>query len=95
MEDKDDNLWLGLFQKGIVLIPKQENPFEYYGHKSIYYNPIGQGCIMSIFQDSNDHLWIGADNEGVYELDAEGKRLRHYQPGEFCSFCSWYDNVYL
>lgn len=33
------------------------------------------------FQDSNDHLWIGADNEGVYELDAEGKRLRHYQPG--------------
>ena len=95
LEDKDDNLWLGLFQKGIVLIPKQENPFEYYGHKSIYYNPIGQGCIMSIFQDSNDHLWIGADNEGVYELDAEGKRLRHYQPGEFCSFCSWYDNVYL
>ena len=83
------------FQKGIVLIPKQENPFEYYGHKSIYYNPIGQGCIMSIFQDSNDHLWIGADNEGVYELDAEGKRLRHYQPGKFCSFCSWYDNVYL
>lgn len=81
LEDKDDNLWLGLFQKGIVLIPKQENPFEYYGHKSIYYNPIGQGCIMSIFQDSNDHLWIGADNEGVYELDAEGKRLRHYQPG--------------
>lgn len=81
LEDKDDNLWLGLFQKGIVLIPKQENPFEYYGHKSIYYNPIGQGCIMSIFQDSNDHLWIGADNEGVYELDAKGKRLRHYQPG--------------
>lgn len=33
------------------------------------------------FQDSNDHLWIGADNEGVYELDAKGKRLRHYQPG--------------
>lgn len=50
LEDKDDNLWLGLFQKGIVLIPKQENPFEYYGHKSIYYNPIGQGCIMSIFK---------------------------------------------
>lgn len=33
------------------------------------------------FQDSNQHLWIGADNEGIYELDAEGGCLRHYQPG--------------
>ncbi|WP_291528061.1 hybrid sensor histidine kinase/response regulator transcription factor [Bacteroides sp. UBA939] len=81
LEDRDKNLWLGLFQKGIALIPKQENPFEYYGYKSIYYNPIGQGCVMSIYQDSNQHLWVGTDNEGVFELDAEGKRLRHYQPG--------------
>ena len=81
LEDKDKNLWLGLFQKGIVLIPKQSNPFEYYGRKYTYYNPIGQGCVMSIFQDSNQHLWIGADNEGIYELDAEGDCLRHYQPG--------------
>lgn len=81
MEDRDKNLWVGLFQKGIVLMPKQENPFEYYGNRSIYYNPIGQGCVMSIYQDSNRHLWVGADNEGIFELDAEGKRLRHYQPG--------------
>lgn len=81
MEDRDKNLWVGLFQKGIVLMPKQENPFEYYGNKSIHYNPIGQGCVMSIYQDSNRHLWVGADNEGIFELDAEGRRLRHYQPG--------------
>ena len=36
---------------------------------------------MSIYQDSNHHLWVAADNEGVFELDAEGRRLRHYQPG--------------
>ena len=50
---------------------------------------------MSIFQDSNDHLWIGADNEGVYEPDAEGKKAEALSIREFCSFCSWYDNVYL
>lgn len=82
LEDKDKNLWLGLFQKGILLMPKQETPFEYYGSKSIYYNPIGQGCVMSVFQDSNDHLWVGADNEGIYELDANGVRLKHFQPGK-------------
>ena len=80
MEDKDKNLWLGLFQKGIMLIPKQENPFEYYGSKSIYYNPIGEGCVMSVFQDSDYHLWVGADNEGLFELGIDGKRIRHYQP---------------
>lgn len=80
MEDRDGNLWIGLFQKGIVLVPKQENPFEYYGSKSIYYNPIGQGCVMSVFQDSNRHLWISADNEGLYELGIDGRRLRHYHP---------------
>lgn len=81
LEDKDQNLWLGLFQKGIVLVPKQENPFDYYGEKSVYYNPIGQGCVMSVYKDRNHHLWVGADNEGLFELDPNGKRLHHYQPG--------------
>lgn len=81
LEDRDKNLWLGLFQRGIALMPRQENPFEYYGSKSVYYNPIGQGCVMGITQDSNHHLWVGTDNEGVYELSAGGKRLRHYRPG--------------
>lgn len=81
LEDKDGNVWLGLFQKGIVLLPKQANPFEYYGSKSVYYNPIGQGCVMSVFQDSKRHLWVSADNEGVYELGTDGRLLQHYQPG--------------
>lgn len=81
LEDKDKNLWLGLFQKGIVLVPKQETPFDYYGSRSIHYNPIGQGCVMSIYEDRNQHLWVATDNEGVFELDANGTRLRHFQPG--------------
>lgn len=32
------------------------------------------------FQDSNRHLWISADNEGLYELGIDGRRLRHYHP---------------
>ncbi len=78
LQDKKGNLWLGLFQKGIVFIPKTENTFEYYGNRSIHYNPIGKGCVMSVYQDDNNHLWVGADNEGLFELDEEGKRIRHY-----------------
>lgn len=86
MVDKDKNLWLGLFQKGIIMIPKAENQFEYYGDKSVYYNPIGHGCVMAVFQDSEQHLWVGADNEGLFELSSEGRRLRHFKPDD--SSCS-------
>ncbi len=77
-EDRDGNVWIGLFQKGIVLLKKQQNPFEYYGNQSSYYNPIGEGCVMAVYVDKSGHLWVGADNEGLYELDATGKRLHHY-----------------
>ncbi|MGL4519789.1 MAG: hybrid sensor histidine kinase/response regulator transcription factor [Phocaeicola sp.] len=80
LQDKDQNLWLGLFQKGVVFIPRQDNFFQYYGHKSIYHNPIGKGCIMAIHKDSNKSLWISADNEGIYEVDEQGNRLNHFTP---------------
>ncbi|MDR0895947.1 MAG: response regulator [Prevotellaceae bacterium] len=80
MEDRDKNIWLGLFQKGIALIPHQKAPFEYYGERSQHYNPIGQGCVMSIYQDSKRNLWVGSDNEGLFQLDTQGRRVHHYQP---------------
>ena len=35
---------------------------------------------MSVYQDSNRHLWVGTDNEGLFELNTEGRRLRHFKP---------------
>ena len=80
LQDKDENLWLGIFQKGIVFLPAHRERFKYIGHKLLYDNPIGTGCIMSIYKDDGNHLWIGADNEGLYELDADHKLIRHYHP---------------
>ena len=81
LEDRDRNLWFGVFQKGIVFIPNQTNPFQYFGNKSIHYNPIGTGCVMAILKDSQNKLWISADSEGLYELDENGVCLHHYAPG--------------
>lgn len=76
--DDDDNLWLGLFQKGVVLLPHQDNEFAYMGSKSLHYNPIGSRCVMSMYQTRDGHLWVGTDNEGVYELTPDGKRINHF-----------------
>lgn len=82
MQDQEENLWLGLFQKGALLIAAKQEEFEYYGDKSVYYNPIGQGCVMALYADTDRKLWVGTDNEGLYVLDDEGRRVRHYVPGE-------------
>ena len=88
LQDKDKNLWLGIFQKGIVFLPAHRERFEYIGHKLLHNNPIGTGCIMSIFKDKDNHLWIGADNEGIFELDTNYKQVRHYYPGDTSSSIS-------
>lgn len=81
INDKDGNTWLGIFQKGVLFIPGKKNPFQYYGNKLLSQSPIGEGCVMSILQDSRQHIFVGVDNEGIYELDANCNLLKHHVPG--------------
>lgn len=81
LQDRDKNLWISIFQKGVILLSAQRNHFGYIGHKQIHNNPIGTGCIMSILKDTEGHLWIGADSEGVFELDTDNKLIKHHSPG--------------
>lgn len=78
IEDKDHNLWLGIFQKGLILVPGISNKFDYYGHKSIHNNTIGSSCVMAIHTDEQATIWIGTDNDGLYAINDQGKQLRHY-----------------
>lgn len=80
INDQDGNIWLGIFQKGVLFIPGKKNPFQYYGSKLLSQSPIGKGCVMSILQDSRKHLFVGVDNEGIYELSPDFVRLKHYAP---------------
>lgn len=78
IEDKDHNLWLGIFQKGLILVPGISNKFDYYGYKSIHNNTIGSSCVMAIHTDEQATIWIGTDNDGLYAINDLGKQLRHY-----------------
>lgn len=78
IEDKDHNLWLGIFQKGLILVPGISNKFDYYGYKSIHNNTIGSSCVMAIHTDEQAIIWIGTDNDGLYAINDQGKQLHHY-----------------
>jgi len=76
--DKEKNTWLGFFQKGVFFIPTSENRFDYFGFKSGNDNPIGSNSVTAIYKDSQGITWIGTDNDGIYGLNDQGKRLFHY-----------------
>ncbi|MCD8166177.1 MAG: hypothetical protein LUE93_08675 [Bacteroides sp.] len=84
LEDKDQNLWLGVFQKGLIMIPGTTNNFVYYGYKSVRHNTIGSSCVMAIFKDKSGVTWVGTDNDGLYAINDRGERLLHFrnEPGD-------------
>lgn len=64
-EDRDGNLWMAFFQKGLLMQPFRNSGFETVGHHSSVDNPIGSHCVMSVEPGLNGELWIGTDNDGI------------------------------
>lgn len=78
LKDNSGNLWLAIYQKGVILIPARTNSFKYIGRKSMDKNIIGSSCITSFCKDYNNILWIGTDNDGIYAITETGERIKHF-----------------
>jgi signal transduction histidine kinase/ligand-binding sensor domain-containing protein/DNA-binding response OmpR family regulator len=78
LEDKDGNIWAGIFQKGVLFIPGNPNGFKYYGYKSFQRNSIGSNCVFAIYKDKNNLIWVGTDNDGLYALNENNGHVRHF-----------------
>jgi len=75
LKDDAGNIWLGIYQKGVILIPVQTNKFNYIGYKSVKNNIIGSSCIMSVYEDREGILWVGTDNDGLYGIYPNGQSV--------------------
>ncbi|HJY12443.1 MAG TPA: two-component regulator propeller domain-containing protein, partial [Flavobacterium sp.] len=78
IEDKSGNLWMGLYQKGILLLPPKENNFNYLGYQSLSNNVIGSSCVLAVYKDKKGILWVGTDGDGLYGISADNKKEYHY-----------------
>ncbi len=78
IEDKSGNLWMGLYQKGVLLLPRKENNFNYLGYQSLSNNVIGSNCVLSVYKDKKNILWVGTDGDGLYGISSENKKEYHY-----------------
>ncbi|MDR2410022.1 MAG: hypothetical protein LBE13_18195, partial [Bacteroidales bacterium] len=79
IEDVQGNIWLALYQKGVLMIPSQNQLF-----KNIGYNPfnlqksVGDECILCISEDHLGDIWMGTDGDGIYRLNRERLVIQHY-----------------
>ncbi|MBQ0056214.1 MAG: helix-turn-helix domain-containing protein [Bacteroidales bacterium] len=76
--DHNNDLWLGLYQKGVMMVRQQTLPFKYFGSLSSSYNCVGDKCVTSMSQSRNGYVWVSTDNGGLYAVDYEGRQVKHF-----------------
>ncbi len=69
--DSDGNLWLGLFQKGVLIAVRESESVVSLGFRPGGKFNIGSGCVTSILCQGND-TWVGIDCDGLYRVEKDG-----------------------
>ena len=80
--DRSGNLWVGVYWKGVLVMPPLSTGFTYVGRRSVDRNTLGTNCVTAILGDVRDHtkLWVATDHCGVYHLSADGQSSVHFKP---------------
>lgn len=76
IEDNAGNIWIGIFQKGIYLIPESPEIFRNFGYRAFDRTSIGSNCITDI-DGNNNELWITTDGDGMYNLNLNNQNVTH------------------
>lgn len=78
MQDSQGNIWAGIFQKGLLAIPKATNNFEY---MKLSVSPgsmsVNVASATSITRDKSGNLWVGTDGGGLFSISENGTRTRY------------------
>ena len=79
LKDRDGNLWVGAYQRGVIMIPAEDVTFHYIGRRSFVANVIGSSPISSLLAERDGTLWVGTQGDGLYHLNANGTQRKHYR----------------
>lgn len=82
LKDDDGNNWIGIYKRGVIMVPPESRQFWYLGSLSSEYDLIGSNSTTSLLVDSHRRIWVGTDNDGLYELDQPLRLRRHYSTME-------------
>jgi ligand-binding sensor domain-containing protein len=78
MQDEQGNIWAGIFQKGLLIIPRTTNDFEYIKLSASKGSmSVNIACVTSITRDKNSELWVGTDGGGLFKILKDGTKIRY------------------
>lgn len=73
IEESDEHLWLG--GEGVIIqVNKENNEITRFDRN----NGVPDDEIVGLYLDKNDILFIGTDENGIYKLNANAKRVQVY-----------------
>lgn len=72
------DIWMGLYQKGVMLTTRTPAQFHYMGIKRGSSNFIGDKCVSTLLQTHDGSVWVGTDNGGLHGIDAEREHIASY-----------------
>ena len=72
-EDNQGNVWLGLYQNGLLVAPKSMFGFSYIGFDKNGIPGQNSACVMSLYDDGK-RLWAGTDGAGLFCAEPGGKQ---------------------
>lgn len=68
-KDNQGNLWVGAFQTGILVVPRQIYGFSTMKLSTRSFTGENSGCITAVLKDERTgDIWVGADGGGVFNL---------------------------
>ncbi len=76
-QDHTGNYWMAVYQRGVLMVPRERNGFMYWGNKSATWNIIGNCCVTAIYIDHKGRIYVGTDNDGLYVIK-DGRQQAHY-----------------
>ncbi|CAG9929745.1 two-component regulator propeller domain-containing protein [Bacteroides ovatus] len=74
-EDRNMNLWLGCYHKGVVMVSQEPTPFNFWGVPVQEYP--SAGIVTTIAKDRQGNILSGVENGGVFRINSKGKIVEH------------------
>ena len=82
-EDHNQNLWIGCYHRGMVMVSKESTPFHFWSVPTREYPQAG--VITALYKDDDGHIVSGVEGEGVFKITSEGNITDHLFSGKTVS----------
>ena len=69
--DSQGNIWLSLYQRGVVVAPQSMFGFSYLGCSTRGIPGENSACITAIYEDDR-YLWVATDGAGIFRKPLDG-----------------------